>query len=96
MGKKVSDFDPAAPLDGTELVGIIQGGVKKVTTQDIANLGSGGGGGGSFTLEVAATYASISASTATRLVLVSADETNNGDKILYLYDGTALQLLIIL
>jgi len=38
MSEKVSNFTAAGTLDGTELVGIIKGGVKKTTTQDIADL----------------------------------------------------------
>lgn len=43
---KISELPAADPLDGTELVPIVQGGLNKsVTTQDIADLGAAGGGG---------------------------------------------------
>jgi hypothetical protein len=42
---KISDLGAASALVGTELVPIVQGGnTKKITTQDIADLGGGGGG----------------------------------------------------
>ena len=50
---------------------------------------------GSLTfIQVSATFAGIGASTTTRLVYVAADETNNGDKSLYIYiNGTGLMFL---
>jgi hypothetical protein len=50
-------------------------------------------GGSGMALETAATYSAISLSTDKRFVLVTADETNNGDMSLYLYTGTALKFL---
>ncbi len=49
----------------------------------------------SFTfIEVAATFAAIGVSTATRLVYVTADETNNNDITLYIYvNGQGLKFL---
>lgn len=44
-------------------------------------------------IEIAATFALISAATNRRLIYVTADETNNGDTSLYLYTGTALKFL---
>lgn len=44
-------------------------------------------------IEVAATFAAIIPSTTKRLVYVQADETNNGDISLYIYNGTALKFL---
>lgn len=42
---KISELGSAEPLDGTEVVPIVQDGTTvKVTTQDIADLGGGGGG----------------------------------------------------
>ena len=43
---------------------------------------------GTIGLETAATFSAINASTDKRLIIVTADETNNGDKSLYLHDGT--------
>lgn len=41
---KISELSTESPLDGTELVEVVTGGVnKKTTTQDIADLGGGGG-----------------------------------------------------
>lgn len=49
--KKISELTAAGALDGTELVGIVQGGTTvQTTTQDIADLGGGGGGGGDFVM----------------------------------------------
>lgn len=45
MDKKISALTTAAPLTGTELVPVVQGGqTVKTTAQDIADLGGGGGG----------------------------------------------------
>lgn len=44
-------------------------------------------------IEVAATRAAVLPSTTKRLVYVQADETNNGDISLYIYNGTALKFL---
>lgn len=47
----------------------------------------------STVIENAATYAAISNSIEKRLIKVTADETNNGNKSLYLHDGTTLYFL---
>jgi hypothetical protein len=47
LNEDFSSLTSAEPLDGTEVVPIVQDGATvKVTTQDIADLGGGGGGGG--------------------------------------------------
>ena len=48
------------------------------------------GGGSGPTVETAATFAGISASTAPRTVIVIADETNAGERTVYFHDGVAL------
>jgi hypothetical protein len=46
LNEDFSSLTSAGPLDGTEVVPIVQDGATvKVTTQDIADLGGGGGGG---------------------------------------------------
>lgn len=49
--QKISELDPGStPLSGNELVEIVQGGSnRRVTTQDVADLGGGGGTWGSIT-----------------------------------------------
>lgn len=43
--KRIQDLDPAAPLDGSEIVEMEQAGASvRCTAQDIADLGGGGGG----------------------------------------------------
>ena len=60
---------------------------------DGADNNSGGGGGGAAT-ETVGTYADIDQSdTSVRFIYVEADETNNGDKSLYLHNGTDLKLV---
>lgn len=50
VNKKTSDEDAADPLDGTELVRIVQDTAnKQTTTQDIADRALTGGVSGSFT-----------------------------------------------
>lgn len=45
MAGKDTELDPAAPLDGSEIVGVVQGGVSvRTTLGDIAALATGGGG----------------------------------------------------
>lgn len=46
-----------------------------------------------YQLEISSTYAAISTSTVKRQVYVLVDETNNGDKSLYLYTGSTLKFL---
>lgn len=54
-----------------------------------ANTGSSGTGGMEvLLLEISATFAAIAGGSTQRLIKVTADETNNGDKSLYLHDGT--------
>jgi len=57
---------------------------------------SGNGGTGNFAglgFEPVDTFADISEETTERLIRVDADETNNGDKSLYLHDGTTILFL---
>jgi len=65
-----------------------------ITDSDLVLFSAGAGGGIGF--ESAATFSAISTSTAKRLVVVDADETNNNDSILYLHNGTTLKFLLIL
>jgi hypothetical protein len=44
--------------------------------------------------EFAETKETVNASTAKRLVVVTADESNNGDGSLYIHDGTSLIFLL--
>ena len=54
----------------------------------------GGGSGSGMGYETVSTYANISASTADRWIRVAADETNNGNKSLYLYtSGIGLEFI---
>lgn len=61
---RIQDLSTApAPLDGTEVVEIEQGGVSyKTTTQDIADLGGGGGGGSSTVVVVTGTTYTVASS----------------------------------
>lgn len=73
--------NPAAALDGTELVYVAQLGADAVTTvQDIITA-----------IRVnAATYAAIPTLTTSCFVFVTADETNGGQPTIYFFDGTNL------
>ena len=51
------------------------------------------GGTGGSDIEIATTYATISASTSVRFIFVEADENNNGDRSMYLYTGSTLIFL---
>lgn len=53
------------------------------------NLGSVG----SPAVETAATFAEISSSMSPRTVIVTADETNGGERTVYFHDGSALTWL---
>jgi hypothetical protein len=64
-------------------------GVAEILDLLVDSIGSSGSG---TTIEIADTFADISGS-GQRFVIVTADETNNGDKSLYLYDGTTLLFL---
>jgi hypothetical protein len=56
--------------------------------------GTGGGGGSTaLNIETVATYADITSSTEKRFIIVTSDETNGGDRSLYMYTGTQLQFL---
>jgi hypothetical protein len=55
--KKISELDPAAVLDGTELVEIVQDGANvQTTTQDIADLGGGSAGPAPSTTQTGTSY----------------------------------------
>jgi len=45
-------------------------------------------------IEIASTFATISASTKKRIVLVTADETNGGVATIYFYTGTNLKWIV--
>lgn len=51
------------------------------------------GGTGTPAVETAATFAAISPSTAPRIVIVIADETNGGERTVYFYDGSTFNWL---
>ena len=56
--------------------------------------GPAGPPGGGLGYEIAATFATISSSIMDRLIRVSVDETNDGDKSLYLYTtGIGIEFL---
>lgn len=42
----------------------------------------------------AATFSAIGSSTEPRIIRVAVDENNNGDKSIYLHNGTSLELLL--
>ena len=79
LNKRASN--PAAALDGTELVYVAQLGADAVTTvQDIITV-----------IRVnAATYAAIPTLTTSCFVFVAADETNGDQPTIYFFNGTNL------
>ena len=77
--------NPAAALDGTELVYVAQLGDDAVTTvQDIITASAN-----SIRID-SATYAEIPSLTNPCFVFVDADETNGGQPTIYFFDGTNL------
>jgi hypothetical protein len=52
--------------------------------------------GSGTALEIAATYAGITASASKRFILVNTDENNNNDASLYVHDGSAIRFLLTL
>jgi len=77
--------NPAAALNGTELVYVAQLGADAVTTvQDIAAVSAA-------SIRVnAATYAAIPTLTTSCFVFVTADETNGDQPTIYFFNGTNL------
>jgi hypothetical protein len=61
-----------------------------IADENLVKKASGGSGMG---FELAATYSAITGSVAPRLIEVTADETNNGNNSLYLYNGITLKFL---
>lgn len=89
-GKKISKFTEATiPLTGDEYVDMLQnGGNVKTKISNLYSFISGLG------FEDVGDYASISESTAARLILVAVDENNNDNTSLYLYTGSTLIFLL--
>lgn len=84
--KKYTELSAQSSVTGNELVAIADpstGDLKKVPLSTVM-----------VAMEIAPTHAGISASTAKRLIYVTADELNNGDTSLYLHNGTLLKFLL--
>jgi len=82
--------NPAAALDGTELVYVAQLGADAVTTvQDMQTFITNG----FLLISTAATYAAIPTLTTSCFVFVAVDETNDNQPTVYFFDGTNLNWL---
>ena len=80
--------NPAAALDGTELVYVAQLGDDAVTTvQDIITASA------NSIRKDSATYAAIPTLTTSCFVFVAVDETNDNQPTVYFFDGTNLNWL---
>ena len=80
--------NPAAALDGTELVYVAQLGADAVTTvQDMQTFITNG----FLLISTAATYATIPTLTTVCFVFVAVDETNDNLPTIYFFDGSDLQ-----
>jgi len=80
--------NPAAALNGTELVYVAQLGADAVTTvQDIITASA------NSIRKDSATYAAIPTLTTSCFVFVAVDETNDNQPTVYFFDGTNLNWL---
>lgn len=90
MAGKDSELDPAAPLDGSEIVGVVQAGVSvRSTLANIAALGGGGGGGASLGVQFTADLGSTADSDPGAGLLKWNNATQASATVLYLDDASA-------